>query len=210
MIGSHVRRFSATGHEAFILISHTGSSVSSFVQGDVRCLSVLRLPTGAIPESGTWVGAAPAATPTTEIGLTDAVHCGGVTRHRAAFSRFLQASLVWRVSASPPMASAVTDAGSSHQHQPLTESAADSAFQETQKWIEVSPNTDHSFSCCCHGVTHTHYLYLQRIHSTFFSYRFVTCWKVRKLQNRSDADFDAKRPRVASTKVHLMVLSRTK
>ncbi|XP_067373954.1 LIM and calponin homology domains-containing protein 1-like isoform X15 [Channa argus] len=36
------------------------------------------------------------------------------------------------------MASPVADIGQSHQHHPVTESAADSAFQEAQKWIEVS------------------------------------------------------------------------
>uniref|UniRef100_A0A3P8TVN1 LIM and calponin homology domains 1 n=1 Tax=Amphiprion percula TaxID=161767 RepID=A0A3P8TVN1_AMPPE len=36
------------------------------------------------------------------------------------------------------MASPVTDIGQSHQHHPATESAADSAFQEAQKWIEAA------------------------------------------------------------------------
>lgn len=36
------------------------------------------------------------------------------------------------------MASPVADIGQSHQHHPVTESAAESAFQEAQKWIEVS------------------------------------------------------------------------
>ncbi|XP_051276394.1 LIM and calponin homology domains-containing protein 1 isoform X8 [Dicentrarchus labrax] len=35
------------------------------------------------------------------------------------------------------MASPVSDIGPSHQHHPVTESAADSAFQEAQKWIEA-------------------------------------------------------------------------
>ncbi|XP_042349907.1 LIM and calponin homology domains-containing protein 1-like isoform X2 [Plectropomus leopardus] len=35
------------------------------------------------------------------------------------------------------MASPVADIGQSHQHHPVTESAADSAFQEAQKWIEA-------------------------------------------------------------------------
>ncbi|XP_041799527.1 LIM and calponin homology domains-containing protein 1-like isoform X2 [Chelmon rostratus] len=35
------------------------------------------------------------------------------------------------------MASPVADIGPSHQHHPVTESAADSAFQEAQKWIEA-------------------------------------------------------------------------
>ncbi|XP_039975171.1 LIM and calponin homology domains-containing protein 1-like isoform X3 [Xiphias gladius] len=35
------------------------------------------------------------------------------------------------------MASPVADIGQSHQHHPATESAADSAFQEAQKWIEA-------------------------------------------------------------------------
>ncbi|XP_035524687.1 LIM and calponin homology domains-containing protein 1-like isoform X2 [Morone saxatilis] len=35
------------------------------------------------------------------------------------------------------MASPVSDTGPSHQHHPVTESAADSAFQEAQKWIEA-------------------------------------------------------------------------
>ncbi|XP_029297948.1 LOW QUALITY PROTEIN: LIM and calponin homology domains-containing protein 1-like [Cottoperca gobio] len=35
------------------------------------------------------------------------------------------------------MASPVTDIGQSHQHHPVTESAADSAFQEAQTWIEA-------------------------------------------------------------------------
>uniref|UniRef100_A0A3Q3J0B6 LIM zinc-binding domain-containing protein n=1 Tax=Monopterus albus TaxID=43700 RepID=A0A3Q3J0B6_MONAL len=35
------------------------------------------------------------------------------------------------------MASPVADIGQSHQHQPVTGSAADSAFQEAQKWIEA-------------------------------------------------------------------------
>ncbi|KAM3612525.1 uncharacterized protein V6R79_009827 [Siganus canaliculatus] len=35
------------------------------------------------------------------------------------------------------MASPVADIGPSHQHHPATESAADSAFQEAQKWIEA-------------------------------------------------------------------------
>lgn len=42
------------------------------------------------------------------------------------------------------MASPVADIGQSHQHHPVTESAAESAFQEAQKWIEVS-----------HGVLNT-------------------------------------------------------
>lgn len=36
------------------------------------------------------------------------------------------------------MASPVADIGQSHQHHPVSESAADSASQEAQKWIEVS------------------------------------------------------------------------
>ncbi|XP_032410484.1 LIM and calponin homology domains-containing protein 1 isoform X4 [Xiphophorus hellerii] len=36
------------------------------------------------------------------------------------------------------MASPVTDLGQSHQHQPVPESAADSAFLEAQKWIEAA------------------------------------------------------------------------
>ncbi|XP_051809962.1 LIM and calponin homology domains-containing protein 1 isoform X4 [Acanthochromis polyacanthus] len=36
------------------------------------------------------------------------------------------------------MASPVADIGQSHQHHPATESAADSAFQEAQKWIEAA------------------------------------------------------------------------
>ncbi|XP_008289075.1 LIM and calponin homology domains-containing protein 1 isoform X6 [Stegastes partitus] len=36
------------------------------------------------------------------------------------------------------MASPVADIGQSHQHHPVTESAADSAFQEAQKWIEAA------------------------------------------------------------------------
>ncbi|XP_047209029.1 LIM and calponin homology domains-containing protein 1-like isoform X2 [Girardinichthys multiradiatus] len=36
------------------------------------------------------------------------------------------------------MASPVADLGQSHQHHPVTESAADSAFQEAQKWIEAA------------------------------------------------------------------------
>lgn len=43
------------------------------------------------------------------------------------------------------MASPVADIGPSHQHHTATESAADSAFQEAQKWIEVSTNTDSKF-----------------------------------------------------------------
>ncbi|XP_050928510.1 LIM and calponin homology domains-containing protein 1 isoform X9 [Lates calcarifer] len=35
------------------------------------------------------------------------------------------------------MASPVADIGQSHQHHPVTESAAESAFQEAQKWIEA-------------------------------------------------------------------------
>lgn len=35
------------------------------------------------------------------------------------------------------MASPVADIGQSHQHHPVTEAAADSAFQEAQKWIEA-------------------------------------------------------------------------
>ncbi|KAM6999748.1 LIM and calponin homology domains-containing protein 1-like isoform 3-T3 [Tautogolabrus adspersus] len=35
------------------------------------------------------------------------------------------------------MASPVADIGPSHQHHPVTESAADAAFQEAQKWIEA-------------------------------------------------------------------------
>lgn len=39
------------------------------------------------------------------------------------------------------MASPVADVGQSHQHHPVPESAADSAFHEAQKWIEVSHGT---------------------------------------------------------------------
>ncbi|TMS17053.1 LIM and calponin homology domains-containing protein 1 [Larimichthys crocea] len=35
------------------------------------------------------------------------------------------------------MASPVADIGPSHQHHPVTDSAADSAFQEAQTWIEA-------------------------------------------------------------------------
>ncbi|KAM7389065.1 hypothetical protein PAMP_023062 [Pampus punctatissimus] len=38
------------------------------------------------------------------------------------------------------MASPVADIGQSHQHHPGTEAAADSAFQEAQKWIEAAVN----------------------------------------------------------------------
>ncbi|XP_039669013.1 LIM and calponin homology domains-containing protein 1-like [Perca fluviatilis] len=36
------------------------------------------------------------------------------------------------------MASPVADIGQSHQHHPVTDSAADSAFQEAQTWIEAA------------------------------------------------------------------------
>lgn len=89
---------------------------------------------------------------------------GALWRSRAApscfFPRFPQASLVWRVSASSPMASPATDAGSSHQHHPVTESAADSALQEAQKWIEVSTNTDHSLIPNPRLTLLSYYLYL--------------------------------------------------
>lgn len=66
---------------------------------------------------------------------------GGITRHRGAFTHLFRLEYL-ESRASSPMASPVADIGPSHQHHPATESAADSAFQEAQKWIEVSTTTD--------------------------------------------------------------------
>lgn len=43
------------------------------------------------------------------------------------------------------MASPAADIGAPHQHHPVTDSAADSAFLEAQKWIEVSAITNTSY-----------------------------------------------------------------
>lgn len=60
----------------------------------------------------------------------------GITRHRAASTHLRRYNL--KSTAPSPMASPVADIGQSHQHHPVTESAADSASHEAQKWIEVS------------------------------------------------------------------------
>lgn len=81
---------------------------------------------------------------TDESWLTDAVpaRLAGLTRFSAAFTHFCGAFRLEEQSfSSSSMASPAADVGQSHQHHPGTESAADSAFLEAQKWIEVSPRT---------------------------------------------------------------------
>ena len=50
------------------------------------------------------------------------------------------------------MASPVADIGQSHQHPPVSEAAADSAFQEAQTWIEVSDKTESKYCVNSSGL----------------------------------------------------------
>lgn len=72
--------------------------------------------------------------PTEDNGLSDTVHEQFRWNNAppSGFQTFVKALTP------SPMASPVADIGQSHQHHPVTELAADSAFREAQKWIEVS------------------------------------------------------------------------
>lgn len=129
---------SATTFQALILTADPGSSLTDSVTW--QWLSAHRL------QRSNWfvclAGAAAAATPTTDGGHRDSLtsvttNFGGITSDWTV-SVLLQA-LTLESRASSPMASPVADIGQSHQHHPESESAADSAFHEAQKWIEVSP-----------------------------------------------------------------------
>lgn len=79
------------------------------------------------------------------------------------------------------MASPAADIGPSHQHHPVTDSAADSAFQEAQKWIEVSAmtNTPSRAPSHCNLVLWLWGFWFVSAKTPFHLIYFcqVTCWK---------------------------------
>lgn len=202
--------------KAFILCACTGSCVRVCLCLTWRWLSLHRRRQERHRRAATGSCASPVLLlqhhqPTTaggETGQTDTVHGWFQWKYRGSellLSHFCkqhrkkkQALNTWKSWASTPMASPVADIGQSHhQHQhPVTESAADSAFQEAQKWIEVSDwklNTVKGNSLvtmlpfragvlCCNCVALVTGLLATCICSALsmavFFYCFVTCWNV--------------------------------